>query len=166
MMYQHILLAVALQRDDGISGHALAARKVALSVAGGTGAKLTVLIVYDYDSLDLSLSLPAEDLSRYRDTQRAHIDEMMEQKMKTFLSIGEAVEVPITQVLKVGEPRTLINSTAEKLGVDLLVIGAHSKRGIVDARVGGTAAYLSRHAPCPVVTVQPREEGHLASQNT
>jgi nucleotide-binding universal stress UspA family protein len=166
MMYQNILLAVALQQDDGISEHALAARKVALSIASGSGAKLTVLIVYDYDSLDLSLSLPAEDLSRYRDTQRARIDEMMEQKMKTFLSIGEAVEVPITQVLKVGEPRTLIISTAEKLGVDLLVIGAHSKRGIVDALVGGTAAYLSRHAPCPVVTVQPREEGHLASQNT
>ena len=110
-MYQHILLAVALQQDDGISGHALAARKVALSIARGSGAKLTVLIVYDYDSLDLSLSLPAEDLSRYRDTQRAHIDEMMEQKMKTFLSIGEAVEVSITQVLKVGEPRTLIETT-------------------------------------------------------
>jgi nucleotide-binding universal stress UspA family protein len=85
MMYQHILLAVALQQDDGISGHALAARKVALSIARGSGAKLTVLIVYDYDSLDLSLSLPAEDLSRYRDTQRARIDETMEQKMKTFL---------------------------------------------------------------------------------
>jgi nucleotide-binding universal stress UspA family protein len=166
MMYQNILLAVALQQDDGISEHALAARKVALSIARGSEAKLTVLIVYDYDSLDLSLSLPAEDLSRYRDTQRARIDEMMEQKMKTFLSIGEAVEVPITQVLKVGEPRTLIISTAEKLGVDLLVIGAHSKRGIVDALLGGTAAYLSRHAPCPVVTVQPREEGHLAGQNT
>jgi hypothetical protein len=52
---------------------------------------MTVLIVYDYDSLDLSLSLPAEDLNRYRDTQRARIDETMEQKMKTFLSVGEAV---------------------------------------------------------------------------
>src|SRR6266540_4554940 len=166
MMYQHILLAVALQQDDGISGYALAARKVALSIARGSGAKLTVLIVYDYDALDLSLSLPAEDLSRYRDTQRARIDETMEQKMKTFLSVGEAVEVSITHVLKVGEPRTLIISTAEKLGVDLLVIGAHSKRGIVDVLLGGTAAYLSRHAPCPVVTVQPREEGRLVGQNT
>jgi hypothetical protein len=71
MMYQNILLDVALQQDNGISGHALAARKVALSIARGSGAKLTVLIGYDYDSLDLSLSLPAEDLSRYRDTQRA-----------------------------------------------------------------------------------------------
>jgi len=47
-------LAIALQQDDGISGHALAARKVALSIARGSGAKLTVLIVYDYGALDLS----------------------------------------------------------------------------------------------------------------
>jgi nucleotide-binding universal stress UspA family protein len=99
-----------------------------------------VLIIHDYDSLDLLLSLPAEDLSTFRDTQRARVDEMMEQKMKTFLSIGEAVEVPITQVLKVGEPRTLIIGTAEKLEVDLLVIGAHSRRGIMDALLGRTAA--------------------------
>src|SRR5215510_1360385 len=153
-MYQHILLAVALQRDEEIDGHALAARKVALSIARGSGAKLTVLSVYDYDSPNMSLSLPSEEISRYRDTQIARMDDTMEQKMKTFLAIGEAVEVPISQVLKVGEPRTLIISTAEKLGTDLLVIGAHSKRGFVDALLGGTAAYLNRHAPCPVVTVQ------------
>jgi nucleotide-binding universal stress UspA family protein len=152
MMYQHILLAVALQRDEESGGHALAARKVALAIAQGSGAKLTVLSVYDYDSLDMSLSL-------------ARIDETMEQRMKTFLSVREAVEVPITQIVKVGEPRTLIMSTAEKLGVDLLVIGAHNKRGIVDALLGGTAAYLSRHAPCSVVTVQPREENLSGGQN-
>jgi nucleotide-binding universal stress UspA family protein len=100
----------------GSAGTHWLARKVALSIARGSGAKLTVLIVYDYDTWDLSLSLPAEDLSRYRDIQRARIDETMEQKMKTFLSVGEAAEVPITQVLKVGEPRTLIISTAEKAG--------------------------------------------------
>jgi nucleotide-binding universal stress UspA family protein len=165
MMYQHLLLAVALQRDEESSGHDLAARKVALSIAKGSGAKLTVLSVYDYDSLDMSLSLPSDELNRYRDTQMARIDETMEQRMKTFLSVREAVEIPITQIVKVGEPRTLIMSTAEKLGVDLLVIGAHNKRGIVDALLGGTAAYLSRHAPCPVVTVEPREEGLPSGQN-
>jgi nucleotide-binding universal stress UspA family protein len=140
---------------------------VALSIARrGSGAKLTTLIVYDYDPRDLSLSLPAEDLSRYGDTQRARIDETIEQKMKTFLVIREAVEVPITQLLKVGEPRTIIITTAEKLGVDLLVIGGHSHQGIMDALLGGTAAYLSRYAPCPVGTVQPREEGRLVGQNT
>jgi nucleotide-binding universal stress UspA family protein len=155
-MYQHILLAVALQQVEDSSQHALAARKVAVSLAKGSGAKLTVLNVYDYNTMDTSLSLPPEELSRYRDSQIIRIDEMMEQKMKTFLAAREAVEVPITHVLKVGEPRTLIISTAEKLGADLLVIGAHSKRSLFDVLLGGTAAYISRHAPCPVVMVHPR----------
>ncbi|HSF30609.1 MAG TPA: universal stress protein, partial [Candidatus Tectomicrobia bacterium] len=39
---------------------------------------------------------------------------------------------------------------------DLIVIGAHSKRSFLDVLLGGTAAYVSRHAPCPVVLVHPR----------
>lgn len=164
-MYQHILCAVALQGEGESNEHALAARTLALSVARGSGAKLTVLSVYDYEDLDLSLSLPAEELSRYRDTQRARMDDTMEQKMKTFVSVGATMEVPVTQLLKVGTPRSVIISTAEALGVDLLVVGAHHKQGIMDALFGGTAAYVSRHAPCPVVTVQPSANGREASQS-
>jgi nucleotide-binding universal stress UspA family protein len=165
-MYQHILCAVALQGEGENNEHALAARTLALSIARGSGAKLTVLSVYDYEELDLSLSLPAEELSRYRDTQRARMDDTMEQKMKTFVSAGVAMDVPITQLLKVGTPRSVIISTAEMLGVDLLVIGAHQKQGIMDSLFGGTATYVSRHAPCPVVTVQPSANGREASQST
>jgi hypothetical protein len=43
-------------------------------------------------------------------------DEVMEQKMKTFLAVKEAVEVPIAHVLKAGKPRAPIISTAEKRG--------------------------------------------------
>jgi nucleotide-binding universal stress UspA family protein len=61
-------------------------------------------------------------------------------------------------MLKLGEPRPLILRTAESLGVDLLVIGAHSKRSFLDVLLGGTAAYVIRHAPCAVVMVQPGPE--------
>jgi nucleotide-binding universal stress UspA family protein len=62
---------------------------------------------------------------------------------------------PITPLLKVGHPRQLIVATAETLGVDLIVIGAHSKRSFLDVLLGGTAAAVSRHAACPVLMVQP-----------
>jgi hypothetical protein len=48
-VYQHILLAVALQRWDGFSPHAVAARQAAVALARGAGAPLTVLSVYDYN---------------------------------------------------------------------------------------------------------------------
>jgi nucleotide-binding universal stress UspA family protein len=101
------------------------------------------------------------ELARYRDTQMARTDELMEAKMKAFLAGAPPHETPITPLLKVGDPRQLIVGTAEALGVDLLVIGAHSKRSFLDVLLGGTATAVSRHAPCAVVMVQPGEKRPL-----
>jgi nucleotide-binding universal stress UspA family protein len=161
-MYQHVLLAVALQQWDEFSPHAVAAREAAVALAHGSGAQLSVLSVYDYDyDQPDALSLPLEDVSRYRDTQMQRIDEQMETKMKAFLAGIPTHETSITPLLKVGHPRQLIVATAEALGVDLLVIGAHSKRSFLDVLLGGTATAVSRHAPCAVVMVQPGEKRPL-----
>lgn len=154
-MYQHILLAVALQQWQEFSSHALAAREVAIALAKGSAAQLSVLSVYEYEDLDAP-GLPAEELGRYRDTQMQRIDALMNMKLKGFLDGVPTDDLAITPLLKVGEPRPLIIRTAESLQVDLLVIGAHSKRSFVDVLLGGTATYVSRHAPCPMVMVQPR----------
>ena len=165
-MYQHILLAVALQQWDEFSPHAVAAREAAVALAHGSGAQLSVLSVYDYDDKQPeTLSLSSEDLARYRDTQMVRMDELMATKMQAFLAGASTHEPPITPLLKVGDPRQLIVATAEALGVDLLVIGAHSKRSFLDVLLGGTATAVSRHAPCAVVMVQPGEKRPLVQQN-
>ena len=46
-----------------------------------------------------------------------------------------------------GNPRQLIVATAEALGVDCLVIGAHSKRSFIDVLLGGTAAAITPPVP-------------------
>ena len=161
-MYQHILLAVALQPWDEFSPHAVAAREAAVALANGSGAQLSVLSVYDYDDeTPDALSLSSVDLARYRDTQMARMDELMATKMQAFLAGAPPHETPITPLLKVGHPRQLIVATAEALGVDLLVIGAHSKRSFLDVLLGGTATAVSRQAPCAVVMVQPGEKRPL-----
>jgi nucleotide-binding universal stress UspA family protein len=153
-MYQHILLAVALQRWEELSPHALAARDVAVALARGSGAKLSVLSVYEYEELDVS-GLGPDELGRFRETQMQRIDALMQEKLKAYLGDIPKDDLTITPILKAGEARALILRTAESLGVDLLVIGAHSKRSFLDVLLGGTAAYVSRHAPCPVIMVQP-----------
>jgi nucleotide-binding universal stress UspA family protein len=161
-MYHHILLAVALQQWDEFSPHAVAAREAAVALAHGSGAQLTVLSVYDYDEDQPdALSLPPEDVGRYRDTQMQRTDAQMATKMKAFLAGVPTQEIPLTPLLKVGNPRQLIVATAEGLGVDVLVIGAHSKRSFLDVLLGGTATAVSRHAPCAVVMVQPGEKRPL-----
>jgi nucleotide-binding universal stress UspA family protein len=161
-MYQQILLAVALQHGDEFSPHAVAAREAAVALAKGAGAQLSVLSVYDYDDeTPGALSLSSEDLARYRDTQMVRMDERMATKMQAFLAGVPTYEAPITPLLKVGDPGQLIVATAEALGVDLLVLGAHSKRSFLDVLLGGTATAVSRHAPCAVVMVQPGEKRPL-----
>jgi nucleotide-binding universal stress UspA family protein len=166
-MYRQILLAVALQQWDEFSPHAVAAREAAVALANGSGAQLSVLSVYDYDDeKPESLSLSSVELARYRDTQMLRMDELMATKMTAFLAGVPIHEPPIMPLLKVGDPRHLIVATAEALGVDLLVIGAHSKRSFLDVLLGGTATAVSRHAPCAVVMVQPGEKRPLVQTST
>lgn len=155
-MNQHILLAVALSPWDEFDPYALAALEVALTLAKGAGGRLTVLSVYEYGTLEAPLNLSPEEVARFRKTEMMRIDEMMAQKMTAFLAVKEEPDILVTPMLRQGEePRRLIVDTAEALGADLLVIGAHGQRSILEALLGGTAAYVSRHAPCPVVMVQP-----------
>jgi nucleotide-binding universal stress UspA family protein len=147
----------------------VAAREAVVALARGSGARLSVLSVCDYDdkqpeALSLSpetLSLSSVDLARYRDTQMQRMDELMVAKVQGFLAGVSTHEPPITPLLKVGDPRQVIVATAEGFGVDLLVIGAHSQRSFLDVLLGGTAAAVSRHAPCAVVMVQPGEQRPL-----
>ena len=153
-MYQEILLAVALQRWQEFTPHALAAREAAVTLAKGSEAKLSVLSVYEYGKIE-EPGLPLEEGARYREDQLSRIDAMMEAKMKVFLAEVGGMGIPITAILKTGEPRKMIVAMTQTLRADLLVLGAHSKRSVFDAILGGTASYVSRHAPCPVLMVKP-----------
>jgi nucleotide-binding universal stress UspA family protein len=163
-MYQHILLAVPLQRWEEYSPHALAARDASVAIAKGSGAKLSVLSVYDYEKLG-EPGLPGEMAARYREDLMRRTDATMEAKMKAFLVDIQGHDLPITPLLKVGEPRKTIITTVETLQPNLLIIGAHSKRSVFDVTLGGTAAYVSRHAPCTVLMVKPSGGNPTSSTN-
>jgi universal stress protein A len=156
-MYQHILVAVALQRWEEFTLHALAAREVAAALAKGSGAKLAVLSVYDYSEIK-EPPLSAEMAARYREDMMLRIDGAMETKMKAFLAGVQEMDSAITSIVQTGEPRKTILEVAERLPADLIVIGAHSKRSVLDVVLGGTAGSVSRHAPCPVIMVTPKRK--------
>jgi nucleotide-binding universal stress UspA family protein len=50
----------------------------------------------------------------------------------------------------------MIVQMALSVMADLLVIGSHSKRGIFDVALGGTARQISSRAPCTVLLVSPK----------
>ena len=156
-MYEQILLAVALQQWEEFTSHALAAREVAVALAKGSGARLSVLSVYDYGEIKQP-SVSAEMAARYREDMMQRIDGSMETKIKAFLAGAEAMDSAITPIVQAGEPRKTNLDVAERLPAGLLVIGAHNKRSVLDVVLGGTAGHVSRHATCPVITVTPRRK--------
>jgi universal stress protein A len=58
----------------------------------------------------------------------------------------------------VGNPAEAIVRTAEDLDVDLIIMATHGRTGVPHIVLGSVAEKVVRHAPCPVLTIRPREQ--------
>ncbi|XP_037487549.1 universal stress protein A-like protein isoform X1 [Triticum dicoccoides] len=59
--------------------------------------------------------------------------------------------------IEVGDPKETICEAAEKLNVDLLILGSHSRGPIQRFFLGSVSNYCSHHAKCPVLVVKKKE---------
>jgi nucleotide-binding universal stress UspA family protein len=157
-MYTTILLAAALQDWEHYSAHAVAAREVAATLAQGASHQLHVLSVYDYPPVD-TRDLPPEVAIRHREDLLRRTDTLMVEKLDTYVAPLHAAGVEVSPILRVGNPRDVIVEVATNLKADLLILGSHSKRGLLDIVLGGTAQQVSKAAPCLVILVSPQPEG-------
>jgi nucleotide-binding universal stress UspA family protein len=174
-MYQRILLAAALQQWDRYSPYALAARDVAAELVRHTSKCLDVLTVYQHGG-DRS-SVPREPGAKYceeeiqkwaaaaREEEARHTEGLMNRKMNDYVGPLEADGFTVSRILRVGNPRTTIVEVAQSVAADVLVIGSHSKRSLLDVVLGGTAQQIIRHAPCLVVLVSPEQGPRISRLN-
>ena len=66
------------------------------------------------------------------------------------------------KILK-GVPHEEILKFTDENGIDLIIMGTHSRKGLDRVIFGSTAERVVRHSPCPVLTVGPshkKEKGH------
>ena len=82
----------------------------------------------------------------------------MVEKMDEYVAPLKAEGLEVTPILRAGDPRDVIVQVATNMNADLLILGSHSKRGLLDIVLGGTAQQVSKSAPCPVVLVSPKKE--------
>jgi nucleotide-binding universal stress UspA family protein len=154
-MYKNILLAAAFQNWEHYSAHALAARDLAATLAR-QAERLHVLSVYEHETSRVPAGLPDEMAAKLREQQTGQVDRSMAEKMEDYVGPLMSQGLPVATILRLGSPRHLIIEVAHEVAADLLVIGSHSKRGVLDIALGGTARHVSKHAPCPVVMVAPK----------
>jgi nucleotide-binding universal stress UspA family protein len=157
-MYNTILLAVALQNWERYSAHALAAREVAATLAQGVANPLHVLSVYEYENPSLS-GLSPDMAVRHREDMLRRTDNLMARRLDEFIAPLKEAGMAVQTSLRVGNPREMIVQVALSVMADILIIGSHSKRGVFDVALGGTARQIISRAPCTVLLVSPTTQG-------
>jgi nucleotide-binding universal stress UspA family protein len=155
-MYNTILLAAALQRWERYSAHALAAREVAAALVQPTSKRLHVLSAYEYEYLPQMSELSLAMRAQFEQESKQRTDALMMQKLEEYVAPLLADGITVEKILRVGTARDMIVQVATNIQADLVIIGSHSKRGLLDISLGGTAQHVSRHAPCTVVLVSPK----------
>jgi universal stress protein A len=142
-------ILVPLQFDDG----SLAALRLAKDVAIRDHAKLVLLHV-------LPLREAALSQQRYCAVEQAAGAEAWaegEARRKLDATALETLdrEVPYTTMTRVGDPIAEILRAEKELGIDLVVMATHGRKGVWRVALGSVAEKVVRSSTCPVLTTAP-----------
>jgi nucleotide-binding universal stress UspA family protein len=146
-MIQHLLIAV----DGSPSSHHAANQGFGL--ARQTNAKVTLAYV-----LEAPPVIPVGPLSGYVMTAPPRTDADLERARAELQSLArEAKDVPVETRVELGVPADVICELAERLSVDLVVVGARGLNAGTRWLMGSVSDCVVHHAPCPVLVVRERK---------
>jgi universal stress protein A len=74
-------------------------------------------------------------------------------------AIGDVA--PSTGLIRTGLPHLEISAAARELGIDLIIISTHGRKGLSRRIFGSTTEKVVRYAPCPVLIVREREHDFI-----
>ncbi len=69
-------------------------------------------------------------------------------------------KIPFRSYVRHGQVWTNLSTIVAENKIDLIVVGTHGRTGLGKLLLGSVAEDILRHAPCPVLTVGPRVQGH------
>jgi nucleotide-binding universal stress UspA family protein len=114
-----------------------------------------VTLAHVYDSRGYAL---ASGYIAYTDDERNRMIGELQRQLDTVRRELKAAGVPqVDTSLLDGVPATEILHLAHAGRFDLIVMGTHGKGGLWQKLLGSVAEDVLSEAPCPVVTVHPRE---------
>lgn len=145
-MIQHVLIAV----DGSPSSHHAANQGFGL--ARQTGAKVTLAFVLESPPV-----IPVGPLSGYVMTSPPRTDADLEKARAELKTLAKDAGVPVETRVELGAPADVLCELAERLSVDLLVIGARGLSAGTRWLLGSVSDRVVHHAPCPVLVVRDRK---------
>ncbi|XP_074585277.1 universal stress protein A-like protein [Curcuma longa] len=95
-------------------------------------------------------SPPMELIQAVQKHQKQASDALLEKAKKICAQHGVVVET----ITDVGDPKEAICQAAEKMNIDLLIVGSHGKNALQRAFLGSVSNYCVHNAKCPVLVVK------------
>ncbi len=145
-MITHLLIAV-----DGSPTSRHAATQ-GFGLARQTGAKVTLLFV-----LETPPVIPIGPLSGYVMTAAPRTDADLERARQELAELAKDAGVTTDVRVELGVPADVICEIAEKLSVELIVVGAHGMGAGTRWLLGSVSDRVVHHAPCAVMVVRERK---------
>lgn len=140
-MFKKVLLAVDLNYDAGWRK----ALPVALDWCRLHAASLHVLNVAPEVSAQLASFFPS-------DANRRIVDDAMA-RLRTFVADHVPPDIDVQDIVAQGSVHREILEVAERIGADLIVMGAPAP-GVRDILLGANAAHVVRHSRTSVMVVR------------
>lgn len=145
-MIEHLLIAV----DGSPSSHHAANQGFGL--ARQTQAKVTLAFVLESPPV-----IPVGPLSGYVVTAPPRTQADLERAREELKTLAKDAGVPVETRVELGAPADVLCELAERLNVDLLVIGARGLSAGTRWLMGSVSDRVVHHAPCPVLVVRDRK---------
>ena len=150
-----MLEKVLLCTDGSDAAHS--AVKFAARLLGGSGCKVTLLMVVEQEALYPPIATDGMLYPEVAMPPMEDLGEVLEQRAEGILdeNAGSLEEAGIGVERKVltGSPASMIISEAGEGGYDLVIMGRHGHGFFKDFLIGSVSDRVVRHAPCPVLVV-------------
>lgn len=121
-------------------------------MARQTQAKVTLAFV-----LEAPPVIPVGPLSGYVVTAPPRTQADLDRARDELKSLAKDAGVPVDTRVELGVPADVICELAERLSVDLIVIGARGLSPGTRWLMGSVSDRVVHHAPCPVLVVRERK---------
>ena len=151
MTPKHIAVATDLSPSSS------AALRFALTLAGPLGAQVTLVHAIEPTPMPGGLEAFALEGMPVGWEQRVTQARVLDGERHLAEQARQAGPVVVKTRLVVGTLPDAIIEQLGPLGIDLLVVGTHGRRGLAHFFLGSAAERLLRGASCPVVVVRPDE---------
>jgi len=122
----------------------------------GPAEKVTLLsVMTEGDPGDDAGGIEGSVLSE-AEQQAAWASELGEARTELTNTAASLSNVDVDQVVEVGDAADVICRVADRLGVDVVIVGSHGRSGFGRLFLGSVSEHVVRHAPCPVLVVRNR----------